>query len=141
MHAVELPARHASTPGIIHSWHDSLQELHGSGNIPGDYRNRDEPAFMEASRWLQRCAKLFNKDRLTENRYRLIRDVLGAACLHCLLFALVLGDFESLDLAEHHALDAPICRGCACYQLGQRRGNENHAASPARGPPVLSRLC
>ena len=61
-----------------------LQELHGTGNIPADYRNREEPALKEPSRWLQRNAKLFNKDRLTVNRYRLIKDILGetTASLH-----------------------------------------------------------
>lgn len=33
---------------------------------------------MEASRWLQRCANHFNKDRLTANREWLLRNILGA---------------------------------------------------------------
>lgn len=55
----------------------AAQELHGTGNIPAGYNNLDEPAFVEASRWLQRNAKLFNKDRLTVNRYWLLRNILG----------------------------------------------------------------
>jgi hypothetical protein len=33
---------------------------------------------MEASRWVTRNAKLFSKGKLTDKRYQLIRDILGA---------------------------------------------------------------
>ena len=55
-----------------------MQEVHGTGHIPEDYRNPAEPGWVEAARWLQRQAKLFRKQKLTDKRYRIIREVLGA---------------------------------------------------------------
>ncbi|KAK9786077.1 hypothetical protein WJX73_003167 [Symbiochloris irregularis] len=61
-----------------HNFHEArrYKELHGTANIPADYRDTEEPAFVEASRWLQRCANHYNKDRLTANREWLLRSVL-----------------------------------------------------------------
>ena len=54
------------------------QEVHGHCLIPADYANPREVGWVEAARWVTRNAKLFSKGKLTDKRYQLIRDVLGA---------------------------------------------------------------
>lgn len=49
-----------------------------------DYKNPAEPGWQEAARWLQRQAKLFRKQKLTDKRYRIMREVLGAAPTWCI---------------------------------------------------------
>ena len=66
------------------------QEVHGTGNIPAGYDNPLEPGWVEAARWVQRQAKLFNKGKLTVKRYAIIRDVVGApwrvCCVLCCVY-------------------------------------------------------
>lgn len=84
--------------------------MHGTGNIPADYHDLTEPGFTEASRWLQRCAKLFNKDRLTENRYWLLRNILGAHCTFVpALIYTYCGSVVSLSLRSDPAF-VPTCK-------------------------------
>ena len=54
-----------------------LKEVHGTASIPLDYKNPQEPQWVEAGMWLQRQAKLFRKQKLTDKRYRIMREVLG----------------------------------------------------------------
>ena len=55
-----------------------LQEAHGHALIPPDYANAHDVGWVEAGRWIARNAKLFSKGKLTDKRYQLIRDILGA---------------------------------------------------------------
>jgi hypothetical protein len=51
--------------------------VHGTASIPPEYSNPEEPQWVEAGKWLQRQAKLFRKQKLTDKRYRIMREVLG----------------------------------------------------------------
>lgn len=55
------------------------QEVHGSGEIPPDYRNPEEPDWVEAGRWLERQRFLYGRQKLLLLRVRLIKDALGEA--------------------------------------------------------------
>lgn len=52
--------------------------MHGHALIPPDYANAHDVGWVEAGRWIARNAKLFSKGKLTDKRYQLIRDILGA---------------------------------------------------------------
>lgn len=54
------------------------QEVHGSGEIPPDYRNPTEPDWVEAGRWLERQRELYRRQKLLLVRVRLIKEALGA---------------------------------------------------------------
>jgi hypothetical protein len=71
----------------------SEQEVHGTASIPLDYKNPAEPQWTEAGKWLQRQAKLFRKQKLTDKRYRIMREVLGETlpCVVSAMFKLSMG--------------------------------------------------
>ena len=52
--------------------------MHGSGEIPPDYRNPTEPDWVEAGRWLERQRELYRRQKLLLVRVRLIKEALGA---------------------------------------------------------------
>jgi len=54
-----------------------LQAAFGHARIPEDYTNKDQPGWTGAARWLTRNARLFAKGKLPDERYQLIRNVLG----------------------------------------------------------------
>jgi len=68
---------------VTSKWHTNLhdcrryKEVHGTASIPLNYKNPEDPQWVEAGKWLQRQAKLFRKQKLTDKRYRIMREVLG----------------------------------------------------------------
>ena len=54
-----------------------VKAINGTAEIPLDYVSLDEPAWVEGSRWLQRQKALFRRQKLPQNRYRLMKEILG----------------------------------------------------------------
>lgn len=77
----------------------SMKVISGTAEIPVDYKSLEEPAWVECGRWLRTQEVLFQKQKLSQNRYRLMKEVLG-----------------KLKRALHHIF-VTLCRGLACFSL------------------------
>ena len=135
-----------------------MQDVHGTGLLPPDYANRDEPSWCEAARWLARQAALFNKGKLNPLRAVIIRETLGASLLACrehhacsvllqlAVFAVVRQVF-SLNAACRHQVHQRTAVGVQAATLGRQakspqlrlgqslaaRGQQEHCACGLQG--------
>ena len=55
----------------------SPQALHGTAEIPEDFRDSSEPDFVEAARWLARQKDHYLRQKLLHRRVRLLNEALG----------------------------------------------------------------
>ena len=57
----------------------SLQEVHGTGEVPADLCDLtgEHPDWVEAGRWLERQKDLYRRQKLLLLRVRLMKEVLG----------------------------------------------------------------
>lgn len=71
----------------------------GSAELPADYSDPDNAQLTQAARWLARQRELYNRQKLDPVRLRLLKDVLGACAVLCLVW-------YSAIQAPHNAVGA-----------------------------------
>ncbi len=105
-----------------------VQSLHGTALIPEDFRSQDA-GFVEAAAWIQRQARLFNKQNLTEKRLAMLQDILGTVSRHFILsnepgadgilpsVSSHAREFASLDMYEILTSEALMGGALSCWLL------------------------